>query len=58
MESLYASADRMVIVPATTLDDLLELSGIACGRLTPDDPLRSSLIGAVAATRIAAAIEP
>lgn len=52
------STDRLVLVPATQLDDLLELARLAVDRLPETDPLRSCLLGSVAGVRSAALSEP
>lgn len=52
------STDRLVLVPATQLDDLLELTRHLVDRLPESDPLRWSLLGATSAVRAAATAEP
>lgn len=52
------TADRLVVVPAALLDDLLELARLAVDRLDRDDPLRSALAGSVGAVRTTATLEP
>lgn len=56
--AMYGTTDRLVLVPATTLDDALELARLAADRLPEHEPLRLSLIGAIGATRQAALPEP
>jgi hypothetical protein len=58
MGPMQNSTDRLVLVPATQLDDLLELSRCLAERLPESDPLRSSLIGATSAVRACALPEP
>ena len=58
MNTMYASTDRLVLVPATLLDDLLELARLAADRLPEHDSLRMSLAGSVSATRACALPEP
>lgn len=58
MSSMYASTDRLVLVPATQLDDLLELARLGADRLPEHDPLRLSLVGSIGAVRACALPEP
>ena len=51
-------SDRLVVVSAAQLDDLLELARLAVARLDVTDPLRSALAGSVSAVRIGATLEP
>lgn len=52
------ATERLVLVPMTQLDDLLELARHAIERLPDGDPLRWHLLGATSAVRAAAAAEP
>lgn len=52
------STERLVLVPMTQLDDLLELARAAIERLPDSDPLRWHLQGATSAVRAAATAEP
>lgn len=54
----YVTADRLVLVPAAQLDDLLELARLAADRLPDPDPLRTALTGSISAVRQVATIEP
>ena len=51
-------SDRLVVVSAAQLDDLLELARLAVARLDVTDPLRSALAGSVSAVRIGSTLEP
>lgn len=54
-------ADRIVMIPARSLDDLLELARMAVDRLArlePDDPLTSALRGVIANARAGSILEP
>lgn len=55
MESM---TERLVLVPAAHLDDVLELARLAAERLPPTDPLALALKGAVAQLRSEAVPEP
>lgn len=50
--------DKAVIVPAGSLDDLLELARLAAERLPDTDPLVSALRGRIAQVRVEALLEP
>lgn len=53
--------DRLVLVPAARLDDLLELAGLAAQELevnAPNDPLASALRGSIAEIRTHGLLEP
>lgn len=50
--------DRQVLVPASRLDELLELARIASERLDPADALCMALRGAAADVRALAVLEP
>lgn len=52
------STDRLVVISATQLDDLLELARLAVDRLDEIDPLRSALAGSISAVRMSATFEP
>lgn len=54
----YVTADRLVLVSAAQLDDLLELSRLAAERIPDPDPLRAALVGSISALRLSATIEP
>lgn len=54
---MEATTDRLVMVPATPLDDLIELATRAYDRL-PEDALRSALRGAIAEVRTSLVVEP
>lgn len=54
---MNALQGRMVVVPADTLDDLLELTRLAAERL-PDDQLAKSLRATASEVRVAAVMEP
>lgn len=58
MTLMENTTDRLVLVPMTQLDDLLELARHASERLPEGDPLRWSLQGATSAVRSAATAEP
>jgi hypothetical protein len=58
MTSMENTTERLVLVPMTQLDDLLELARHAIERLPEGDPLRWSLTGSVSAVRSAATAEP
>lgn len=49
---------KAVLVPATLLDDLLELARLAADRLPEDDSLASNLRGQAASVRHSAVLEP
>lgn len=49
---------RLVVVPASLLDDLLELARLSADRLPDSDPLRSALLGSISGVRCAAILEP
>lgn len=50
--------DRLVLVPAVALDDMLELSRALIGRLPQDDPLVLALRGAIGQVRAEIVMEP
>lgn len=52
------TSSGLVLISATRLDELLELSRAAVERLPENDPLASALRGAVAEVRLSAIIEP
>ena len=52
------TADRLVLVRAAELDDLLELARLAADRLPDPDPLHAALVGSISAIRLGATIEP
>lgn len=52
------ASDKLVVVSAAQLDDLLELSRLAVDRIAESDPLRLALLGSISAVRLAATIEP
>lgn len=52
------TTDRLVLVRAAQLDDLLELARLAAGRLQQTDPLCLALTGAIASIRLEATVEP
>ncbi len=54
----YVTADRLVLVPAAQLDELLELARLAAERIPDPDPLRAALVGAIGAIRQAVIVEP
>lgn len=58
VDRMYAPPGRLVIVPAETLDDLLELSRLAAAQLPLTEPLRHALIGSIAAIRTSITMEP
>jgi hypothetical protein len=58
MTAMENTTERLVLVPMTQLDDLLELSRRLVDRTDGNDPLRSALIGAIADVRFAATVEP
>lgn len=55
---MSTSTDRLVVVPAALLDDVLELARLAADRLPNPDPLRAALTGSTAAVRSAIIVEP
>lgn len=57
VQTMNALQGRMVVVPADTLDDLLELTRLAAERL-PDDQLAKSLRATASEVRVAAVMEP
>ena len=58
MMPVETTTNRFALVPATELDDLLELARLASGRLPETDPLVMALRGSAAAVRSAAVLEP
>lgn len=52
------ATDRLVVISATQLDDLLELARFAVDRLDEIDPLRTALLGSIGAVRMSATFEP
>lgn len=58
MENDVMPAERLVIVSATQLDDLLELARLAAAELPLYHPLRSHLSGSIAAIRVSSTMEP
>lgn len=58
MDPVIDSTDRLVLVPVTQLDDLLELARLVASRVPETDPLHAALIGAVGAVRQSAIPEP
>ena len=58
IDGMYASTDRLVLVPAAQLDDLCELARLAAERLPSSDPVRSLLGAAAAEVRYGAILEP
>lgn len=58
MENAAVPTERLVIISATQLDDLLELSRLAVDALEIDNPLRLHLAGSVASVRLSATVEP
>jgi len=57
MDSMNALEGRLVLVRADQLDDLLELTRLACDRL-PDDQLARSLKASLGQVRLSQLIEP
>jgi hypothetical protein len=55
---MYGTTDRLVLVPATALDDLLELARLASDRLPEQDPLVLPLRGSIGQVRSTALPEP
>jgi hypothetical protein len=51
-------SDRLVVISAQGLDDLLELARMAADRLPQEDALHSALIGAISQVRTSATVEP
>ena len=58
MSPVDTSQDRLVIVGARSLDDLLELTARALDRLDPTDPLTLGLKGARAEVLASATVDP
>ncbi len=58
MDGIDVTPEKLVMVSARRLDDVLELARLAVGRLPQDDPLTRALAGAVAETRLTAVVEP
>jgi len=54
----FGTTDRLLLIPAAQLDDLLELARLAAARLPEYDALQLALIGAIAEVRISSAYEP
>lgn len=58
LSSVSISTDRLVLVPAAQLDDLLELARLLAERLPETDSLASALRGSTAQVRSVAVLEP
>lgn len=52
------NTDRLVIISAQALDDLLELARMAAERLPQEDALHNALVGSISQVRTSATIEP